>query len=169
MITSIGGYVTCIDLSSWPIPSRSFRHNFAIKLLQYGTLTILDEFFPYLTQMITSMRRCVARNVMWPWHLCLRLYTCDIAYFMDYIHMLHKYNPWEDDVSCTISRSIGQRSHSIFAFFQSGRGCILVDHCSSTSGLFPKNLTCLLSKTFSAVWYCLMEIWHVGAMKDLML
>ena len=42
----------------------------AIKLLNYGTSclvrptaqTVLDEFFPYLAQMITSMTGCVARN-----------------------------------------------------------------------------------------------------------
>ena len=29
--------------------------------------TVLDGFFPYLAQMITSMRRCVAYNDLWPW------------------------------------------------------------------------------------------------------
>ena len=32
----------------------------------------------------------------------------EVANFMDYIHMWHKYNPWGNDVSRTISRSIGQ-------------------------------------------------------------
>ena len=46
------------------------------------------------------------------------------AYFVEYIHMWHKYNPWGDDVSCTNSRSIGQRSrsHGSFGFLQSGWG-----------------------------------------------
>ena len=35
-----------------------------------------------------------------------------VAYLMDYIHMWHKYNPWADDVSSTISRLIGQWSRS---------------------------------------------------------
>ena len=47
-----------------------------------------------------------------------------VAYFMDYIHMWHKYNPWGDDVSRTFSRSIGQRSRSrgSFKFLWSGQG-----------------------------------------------
>ena len=34
--------------------------------------TVLDGFFPYLAQMITSMRRCVAYNDLWPWPLSSR-------------------------------------------------------------------------------------------------
>ena len=29
--------------------------------------TVLDGFFPYLAQMITNMRECVAYNDLWPW------------------------------------------------------------------------------------------------------
>ena len=29
--------------------------------------TVLDRFFPYIAQMITSMRGCVAYNDLWPW------------------------------------------------------------------------------------------------------
>ena len=112
--------------------SRSFSHDFAIKLLKYGTscsvhstaCTVLDQFFSYLAQMITSMRSCVAWNDIWPWHISSRLFSCDVAYFMDYIRMWHKYNPGGKDVSCTISRSTGQRSRSqmLFASLQSGQG-----------------------------------------------
>ena len=42
-----------------------------------------------------------------PW-----LFSWDVAYFMDYVYMWHKYNPCGDDVSFTISRSIGWRSRS---------------------------------------------------------
>ena len=46
------------------------------------------------------------------------------SYFMYYIHMRHKYNPWPgDDVSRTISRSIGQRSRSRGSFEFSRSGC----------------------------------------------
>ena len=47
-----------------------------------------------------------------------------VAYFMDCIHIWHKYNPWEDNVSHTTSRSIGQRSksHRSFEFLQSRWG-----------------------------------------------
>ena len=90
----------------------------AIKLLKYGTscavrstaCTVLDEFFLYLAQMITNMRGYVVCNDLWPWPISSRLFSCEVAYFMDYIHMWPKYNPGGDDVSCTISRSIGQRS-----------------------------------------------------------
>ena len=56
--------------------------------------TVLDEFLPYLAQMITSMRGYVAHNDLWPWPISSRLFSCDIAYFMDCIHIWHKHNPW---------------------------------------------------------------------------
>ena len=34
--------------------------------------TVLDGFFPYLAQMITSMRGCVAYNDLWPWLISSR-------------------------------------------------------------------------------------------------
>ena len=34
--------------------------------------TVLDGFFPYLAQMITSMRGCVAYNDLWPWPISIR-------------------------------------------------------------------------------------------------
>ena len=40
--------------------------------------TILDGFFPYLTQMITCMRRCVAYNDLWPWPISSRLLGLDL-------------------------------------------------------------------------------------------
>ena len=40
--------------------------------------TILDGFFPYLTQMITSMRRCVAYNDLWPWPISSRSFGLDL-------------------------------------------------------------------------------------------
>ena len=132
MVTTMRGCVAHNDLWPWHKSSRSFSHDFVVKLLKYGTscrvrsiaCTVLDGFFPYLARMITSMRWCVAYNDLWPWPIASRLLSCDIAYFMDYIHMWHKYNPWGDNVPCTISRSTGQksRSHRSFAFLQSGRG-----------------------------------------------
>ena len=117
MITNMRGCVVHNDLWPWPISSRSFNHNFAIKLLKYGTsccicstaCKVLDGFFPYLALMITSMRGCVECNDLWTWPISSRLFSCDLAYLMDHIHMWHKYNPWGDDVSRTISRSIGQK------------------------------------------------------------
>ena len=63
------------DLRPWYISSRSFRHDFAIKLLKYVhpawlvcsvMSTVLDGFFPYYAQMINSIRGCVAHNDIWP-------------------------------------------------------------------------------------------------------
>ena len=113
MITNMRGCVTCSNLWPAPVSSRTFSHDFAVKLLKYGTSchvhstahTVLDYFFPYLAQMITSMRGCATRNDLWPWPISSWLFSCD-AYLYYYIHMWHKYNPWGDDVSHTISRSI---------------------------------------------------------------
>ena len=77
----------------WPIFSRSFSHDLALKLLKYGTscrvcsttCTVLVWFFPYLAHMITSMRGCVVHNDIWPWPISSRLFSCDFAYFMDCI------------------------------------------------------------------------------------
>ena len=135
VITSMSRCFVCNDIWPWPISSRSYNHDFPIKLLKYGTpwhvrstaLIVLDEFFPYLAQMITSMRRCVTCNDLWPWSISSRVFSYDIAYFMDYIHMWHKHNPWGDDVSCTIARS---KVNCIFAFCRGGYH-IIIDHRST--------------------------------------
>ena len=111
--------VACNDLWSWPLLWRSSNHDLQIKLLKYGTFCsvrftacrVLVGFFPYLIQMITGMRRCVAHNDLWYWPISPRLFSCDAAHFIEYIHMWHTYNLW-DDMSCTISRLIGRRSRS---------------------------------------------------------
>ena len=46
--------------------------------LEKKKYTILDGFFPYLTQMITSMRRCVAYNDLWPWPISSRSFGLDL-------------------------------------------------------------------------------------------
>ena len=38
----------------------------------------------YLALMITSTRGCVT---LWPWPISSRLFSCDIAHFVDYIHV----------------------------------------------------------------------------------
>ena len=42
------------------------------------TSTVLDGFFPYLIQMITSMRRCVACDDLWPWPISSRSFGLDL-------------------------------------------------------------------------------------------
>ena len=40
--------------------------------------TVPDGFFPYLVQMITSMRRCVACDDLWPWPTSSRSFDLDL-------------------------------------------------------------------------------------------
>ena len=76
----------------------------------------------YLALMITSMRGCH----LWPWPISSMLFICDIAYFMDYIHMWRKYNPWRDDV--TYHFSVKGQGHTGRSNFYS-----LVDYWSTIS------------------------------------
>ena len=95
MITSLRGCVACNDLWPWPISSKSFSHGFAIEQLKYGiscrvrstAWTVFDGLFPYLVQMITTLRGCVTCNDLWPWPVYSRLFSCDFASFMHYIHV----------------------------------------------------------------------------------
>ena len=43
--------------------------------LEKKIYTVLDGFFPYLAQMITSMRECVAYNDLWPWPISSRSFS----------------------------------------------------------------------------------------------
>ena len=69
------------------ISSRSFSHDFAIKLWKYVTSccvhhrahSVLDGFFPYLAQMITSKRWCVMHHNLWPWPISSRSFSHDFA------------------------------------------------------------------------------------------
>ena len=102
MITSMRECAVCNKLWPWPISSRSFSHVFAIKLLKYDTsccvrstaLTVLD-IFPYLAQMITSIR-CGTCNDLWPWPISSRMFSCDILR----IACVAQIQPMRDDVSC---------------------------------------------------------------------
>ena len=58
--------VACNDLWPWPISSRSFGLGLENRVRSVAS-TVLDGFFPYLVQMITSMTRCVACDDLWPW------------------------------------------------------------------------------------------------------
>ena len=59
MINSMRGCVACDDLWPWPISSRSFGLDLENRVRSVAS-TVLDEFFLYLTQMITIIRGCVA-------------------------------------------------------------------------------------------------------------
>ena len=72
MITIIRGYVACYAF--FRICKLEFLANFwnfsALTLKKKST--VLDGFFPYLAQMITRMRGCVAYSDLWPWPISSR-------------------------------------------------------------------------------------------------
>ena len=57
---------------------RIWKFEFLANFLNFSALTlkkkstVLDGFFPYLIQMITSMKECVAYNDLWPWPISSR-------------------------------------------------------------------------------------------------
>ena len=59
------------DLWPWPISSRSFGLGLESRVRSVAS-TVPDGFFPYVVQMITSMRRCVACDDLWPWPISSR-------------------------------------------------------------------------------------------------
>ena len=61
----------------WPLSSRSFGLGLENRVPSVAS-TVLDGFFPYLVQMITSMRRCVACDNLWPWPISSRSSDLDL-------------------------------------------------------------------------------------------
>ena len=57
---------------------RIWKFEFLANLLNFSALTlkkkstVLDRFFPYLAQLIASMKGCVACNNLWPWPISSR-------------------------------------------------------------------------------------------------
>ena len=49
-----------------------------LKIVSSVASTVLDGFFPYVVQMITSMRRCVACDDLWPWPISSRSFGLDL-------------------------------------------------------------------------------------------
>ena len=147
-----------------------FSHDFAIKLLRYGTsccvcstaCTVLDGFFPYLAQMITSIRGCFLYNDLWLWPVSSWSFNYDFAVkLLRYGTFCHVHS-----TACTVfgwilslfwhkwslaweGVLIGQwsRSHWLFEFLQSGGGypsrSLIYNFSSSfplgTRNLFPEN------------------------------
>ena len=64
-------------ISCYAFP-RIWKFEFLANFLNFSALTlkkistVLDGFFPYLAQMITTMRECVAYNDLWPWPISWR-------------------------------------------------------------------------------------------------
>ena len=76
MITSIRGCVAFNDLWPWPISSRSLGLGLENRVRSVAS-TVPDGVFPYLVQMITSMR-CVACDDLWPWPISSRSFDLDL-------------------------------------------------------------------------------------------
>ena len=73
IITIIRGCVACYDFFRiWKFEFLANFWKFFDLDLEKKKSTILDGFFPYLAQMITSMRGCVAYNDLWPWPISSR-------------------------------------------------------------------------------------------------
>ena len=78
MITIISECVAC------KVFSRNLKFWIFNKFITFFGLdlekksTVIDGFFPYLTQMITSMRGCVAYNDLWPWPIFSRSFSLDL-------------------------------------------------------------------------------------------
>ena len=70
MITSMRGCVA-YDLWPWPISSRSFGLGLE-NCVRSVASTVPDGVFPYLVQMINSVRRCVACDDLRPWPISSR-------------------------------------------------------------------------------------------------
>ena len=74
--TGVRGCVAHNDIWPWPISFRSFRYDFATKLLKYGTLVLqcllYSMYSPYSAQMIIYMRWRVACHNPSPWPLSSR-------------------------------------------------------------------------------------------------
>ena len=67
MITITRGCVACyVFFRIWKLEFLANFWNFSALTLKKKS-PVLDGFFPYLVQMITSMRGCVAYNDLWPW------------------------------------------------------------------------------------------------------
>ena len=97
----------------------------------------LGRFFPYLVQIIISMRRCVTCNGPWPRPISSRSLNhdfaikllkcgkfCHVLFILSHSYVAKNNSPWGEDGSRTISMSIGQRSGSdgSLEFLWSGRG-----------------------------------------------
>ena len=75
MIISMRGCVAYNDPWQWPISSRSFGLGLEICVPSVAS-TVPDGLFPYLVQMITSMR-CVACDDLWHWPISSKSFDLD--------------------------------------------------------------------------------------------
>ena len=71
-VTWFLGCVACyVVFRIWKFDFLAIFWNFSALNLKKKS-TVLDVFFPYLAQMISSVRGCVAYNDLWPWPISSR-------------------------------------------------------------------------------------------------
>ena len=121
MITSMRGCVAYNDLWPWPISSRSFGLGLEY-CVRYVTSIVLDldGFFPYLIQMITSMRRCVARDDLWPWPISSRSFNLDFENRVRSVtfSVLDRLFPYLPQIITTIRGCVGGLIYNKIVKFQ---------------------------------------------------
>ena len=67
--------VSCVTFFA-ELENLNFWKNFGLDLEKKST--VLDGFFPYLAQIIISIRGCVACNDLWPWNIFSRSFGLDL-------------------------------------------------------------------------------------------
>ena len=75
-----GGILDSACLSVCPSVCLSFCPSvcpLTFRVRPHVASTVQDGCFPYLVQMITSMRRCVACDDLWPWPISSRSFDLD--------------------------------------------------------------------------------------------
>ena len=103
MITSMRGCVTWNSLRPWPISSRTFNHDFAIKRLKYDTsccvhctaCTVLDRFFPYLAQTSTGIDADASKGETSPGYFNSKLvnsYKCGTIFLWEFPEVFLAYS-----------------------------------------------------------------------------
>ena len=79
LATKLGGYISftvCVCLSVCPSVCLSVcQLTFPVR---HVAATVQDGYFPYLVQMINSMRGCVACDDPWPWPISTRSFSLDL-------------------------------------------------------------------------------------------
>ena len=60
----------------WPISSRSFDLDFENRVCSVK-FSVLHRLFPYLPQIITTIRGCVVCDDLWPWPISSRSFNLD--------------------------------------------------------------------------------------------
>ena len=94
--------------------------------------TVLDGFFPYLAQMFTSKRRCLAYNDLWPWPISSRSFGLGL----------------ENRVRSVASAVLGGFFPYLVQMINSMRGCVACDDpwpwpiSSRSFGLDLENRVC---------------------------